>query len=54
MILDSKKFTSGQRDGFRKTIDETGSIGYLIRSLSPKEISANMLQTYPTLDSDYR
>lgn len=45
MIIDSKKFSSEQRDGFRKTIDEAGSIGYVIRSLSSKEISANMLQT---------
>lgn len=44
--IDSKQLTSGERENLLSSIDKHDSIGYVIRILSPKEISANMLQTY--------
>ena len=45
-VIDSKQLTPVQRDHLLGSINAKDSIGYLIRTLSPKEISANMLQTY--------
>ena len=45
-LLDSKKLTPEKRETLLHTIDSNDSIGYVIRTLSAKEISANMLQTY--------
>ena len=44
--LDSKQLTASQRDNLLGSIDEQESIGYVIRILTPKEICANMLQSY--------
>ena len=42
---DSKQLSAVQRTHLLGSIDAKDSIGYVIRTLSPKEISANMLQT---------
>lgn len=44
--IDSKKLTAVQRDNLLGSIDGQESIGYVIRTLTPKEICANMLQAY--------
>ncbi|KAK8821600.1 hypothetical protein WA556_002049 [Blastocystis sp. ATCC 50177/Nand II] len=44
---DSKQLTAEKREHLLGDIQAADSIGYVIRTLSPKEISANMLQTKP-------
>lgn len=45
--IDSKQLTAEKREHLLGDIQAADSIGYVIRTLSPKEISANMLQTNP-------
>ena len=45
--VDSKQLTAEKREHLLGDIQAADSIGYVIRTLSPKEISANMLQTKP-------